>query len=340
MNSVQARRYAVAVIGATGMVGEAVLSLLAERDFPAGKIHALASARSFGEDVDYGGRSLPVGDLAAFDFAGVDLAIFAVPPAVAAEGIPRAVAAGSVAIDLSGQFADEADVPLVVPEANPEALADCGRRGVVASPGIVSALIPVLKPLHAAAGIVRLRLGLCQPVSAAGRGAVEKLARQTAALLSAQPVELAPDEIQAAFNVVPATLAEAAGDGPPPASRLAQDIRRVLGDAQIAIDASVMRVPVFFGYSCQVWVETREPIEPVTVSKLLGQAPGVALLSSSIRPTAVGHASGRDEVFVGTIRRDQAQACGLYLWVVADNLRKGSALNGVQIAEILIKDYI
>ncbi|WP_267887970.1 aspartate-semialdehyde dehydrogenase [Acidihalobacter yilgarnensis] len=328
------------MVGATGMVGEAVLAILAERNFPARKVHALASARSFGEDMSYGKRSLAVEDLATFDFAGVDLAIFAVPAEVAALHVPRAVSAGCVVIDHSDCYVDDVDVPLVVPEINASALSDYKQRGIIASPCGSAALMPVLKPLHDLVGITRVRLTTCQAVSGGGRLGVEALARQTAALLNAQPAEAGTDNVQTAFNVRPMVGGADADGYTRNESRMMREIRRLLADEGIGVDVALVDVPVFFGHSSVVRLETREALGVEAACDLLRAAPGVLLVELPEQPTAVSHASGRDEVLVGRIRRDQSHPHGLQLWVVADNLRKGAALNSVQIAEILIKDYI
>ena len=328
----------VAVVGATGAVGEAMLSVLAERRFPAGEVVALASERSAGGEVAYGNNEVMVHELAGFDPAGVDIALFSAGAAVSKAHAPRFAAAGAVVIDNSSAFRNDADVPLVVAEVNPEALRQ-RPRGIIANPNCSTMqLMVALAPLHRVAGITRINIATYQSVSGTGRRALEELGRQTAGLLNFQSVEPEVYPVQIAFNVIPHGGEFLDNGYTTEEMKLVWETRKILGDDSIAVNATVVRVPVFYGHSEVVSIETRDKLTAAQARELLADAPGVEVVDEPVPggyPTPVTHASGRDPVFVGRIREDLSHPRGLNLWIVADNLRKGAALNAVQLAELV-----
>ncbi len=334
----------VAVVGATGAVGEAMLEILAARKFPLGNVHALASRRSLGRFVDFGRRQLPVADLAEFDFANVAIALFSAGGAVSAEHAPRAVEAGAVVVDNTSHFRYDDDIPLVVPEVNPGALADYRNRGIVANPNCSTIqMLVALKPIHDAVGIERINVATYQAVSGAGRRAVETLAQQTSQLLNGRPLEGSGDVKQIAFNAVPHIDVFEDNRYTREEMKMVWETRKILGDDSIGVNATAVRIPVFYGHSEAIHIETKAKISAAAVRELMQNAPGVELIdgvATGQYPTAVTDASGRDPVYVGRVREDISHARGINLWVVADNLRKGAALNSVQIAEILAKNYL
>jgi len=335
--------FSVAVVGATGLVGEAMLDCLAARDFPVGDLHLLASGRSAGTAVRYGDRQCRVAELAGFDFEGVDVALFSAGGSVSREHAPRAAAAGAVVIDNTSCFRYDDDVPLVVPEVNPDALAGYRERNLIANPNCSTIqLVVALKPIYDAVGIRRINVATYQSVSGAGRGLVEELARQTALLLNGQPLGKISTPKQIAFNALP-QIDEFEDNGyTREEMKMVWETRKILGDNEIAVNATAVRIPVFFGHSEAVHLETVDKITADEARKLLKKAPGVSLLDERRAggyPTAATEAARDDGVWVGRIRDDISHDRGLSLWVVADNIRKGAALNSVQIAEILVKSY-
>jgi aspartate-semialdehyde dehydrogenase len=331
----------VAVVGATGAVGEAMLATLAERRFPIGELVALASARSAGEGVAFGDDEVMVRDLAEFDPKGVDIALFSAGADISREHAPRFAAAGAVVIDNSSAFRADPDVPLVVSEVNPEAIAN-RPRGIIANPNCSTMqLMVALAPLHREAGIERINVATYQSVSGTGRRALEELGRQTAALLNFQTPEPEVYPVQIAFNVIPHGGDFLDNGYTAEEMKLVNETRRILGDPAIRVNATVVRVPVFYGHSEAVAIETREKLTAGRATELLRAAPGVEVVDERQAggyPTPVTHASGRDPVFVGRIREDISHPNGLNLWVVADNIRKGAALNAVQIAELVARE--
>ena len=334
-------KYKVAVVGATGAVGEAMLAILAERRFPVGELVALASERSAGGYLDFRDEEVLVRELASFDPAGVDIALFSAGGAISREYAPKFAAAGAVVIDNSSTFRYDDDVPLVVSEVNPEALRE-RPRGIIANPNCSTMqLMPVLAPLHRAYGIERVNVATYQSVSGAGRAAMEELGRQTAELLSFQDISPQQFPVQIAFNLIPQIDAFEDNGYTREEMKLVWETRKILGDDNIQVNPTAVRVPVFFGHSEAVNIETRNKVTAEQARALLSQAPGVEVVDERRPggyPTPVTHASGRDPVFVGRIREDLSHPKGLNLWVVADNIRKGAALNAVQIAELLVAD--
>lgn len=332
------RRFKVAVVGATGAVGEALLSILAERRFPAGEVVALASGRSAGDMVAWGDDEVMVHDLAGFDPAGVDIALFSAGGQVSKEYAPAFAAAGAVVIDNSSAFRQDPDVPLVVAEVNPEA-AKQRPRGIIANPNCSTMqMVVALAPIHRAVGIERINVATYQSVSGAGSAAMEELGRQTGALLNFQGAAPERFPVQIAFNLIP-HIDEFMDNGyTREEMKLIWETRRILGDESIQVNPTAVRVPVFYGHSEAVHIETREKIDAARARELLAAAPGVTVVDERAPggyPTPVTHASGSDDVFVGRIREDLSHPRGLDLWIVSDNIRKGAALNAVQIAEIV-----
>ncbi|MBJ7573950.1 aspartate-semialdehyde dehydrogenase [Luteimonas sp. MC1828] len=335
------RQYKVAVVGATGVVGEAMLALLAERGFPVGELVALASERSAGGTIDFGDDEVVIRDLAGFDPAGVDIALFAAGGAVSREFAPRFAAAGAVVVDNSSAFRLDDDVPLVVAEVNPEAVKQ-RPRGIIANPNCSTMqMLVALAPIHRSVGIERINVATYQSVSGAGRGALEELGRQTAALLGFQEADPQRFPVQIAFNLIP-HIDEFLDNGyTREEMKLVWETRKILGDASIQVNATAVRVPVFYGHSEALHIETRGHISAADARALLEAAPGVVVVDERAAggyPTPVTHASGRDGVFVGRIREDISHPRGLDLWVVSDNIRKGAALNAVQIAELVASE--
>ncbi|MBJ6979319.1 aspartate-semialdehyde dehydrogenase [Luteimonas sp. MC1895] len=332
------RQYRVAVVGATGTVGETMLSILAERGFPVAELVALASAASAGSTVAFGDDEVLVRDLAGFDPAGVDIALFSAGGAVSKEYAPKFAAAGAVVIDNSSAFRMDADVPLVVAEVNPQA-ARQRPRGIIANPNCSTMqMVVALAPIHRAAGIERINVATYQSVSGAGRQALEELGRQTASLLGFQGAEASRFPVQIAFNLIP-HIDEFMDNGfTREEMKLVWETRKILGDDAIQVNPTAVRVPVFYGHAEAIHVETREKLTAAQARALLEAAPGVEVVDERVPggyPTPVTHASGNDPVYVGRIREDISHPRGLDLWVVADNIRKGAALNAVQVAELV-----
>ena len=339
------RQFAIAVVGATGLVGETALTVLEERQFPVSQLHALASDRSLGRSVSFRGRSQPVEVLTGFDFAGCDFALFCAGAAVAREHAPRALAAGCIVIDNSVEFRHRDDVPLVVPEVNPAALENFGASGIVASPNCATVqLVVVLKPLHDEAGLERVDVATYQSVSGAGREAVEELARQSVAALSGRGAPETHGAVKPiAFNCVPHIDLFQDNGYTGEEMKIVAETRKILSAPALRVNATAVRVPVFYGHSEVVHLETRRPLPAARARELLENAPGVTVLDARRPggyPTAATEAANRDTVYVGRIREDLVPDRGLNLWIVADNLRKGAATNSVQIAEALARRLI
>ena len=339
-----AEKLNVAVVGATGAVGEAMLEILAERKFPVGKLYALASERSVGKKVKFGNREQDVDDLADFDFSQVQIGLFSAGGSISAEYAPKAAAAGCVVIDNTSHFRYDDDIPLVVPEVNPDAIADYKSRGIIANPNCSTIqMVVALKPIYDAVGIERINVATYQAVSGAGRSAVEELVRQTAMLLNGRPLEIEGDAKQIAFNAVPHIDTFQDNRYTKEEMKMVWETRKIFADDSILVNPTAVRIPVFYGHSEAVHLETRDKISAEKVCELLGNAPGVTLLDgqkSGEYPTAVSESSGNDPVFVGRVREDISHPRGINLWVVSDNIRKGAALNSVQIAEILAKNHL
>jgi aspartate-semialdehyde dehydrogenase len=334
----------VAVVGATGVVGQAMLEILAERKFPVGKVHALASERSVGKTVEFGNRELAVSDLAQFDFSTVQIGLFSAGGSISAEFAPRAVAAGCVVIDNTSHFRYDDDIPLVVPEVNPDAIADCETRGIIANPNCSTIqMVVALKPIYDAVGIERINVATYQAVSGAGRDAMDELVRQTSLLMNGRPLEIDGDAKQIAFNAVPHIDSFQDNGYTREEMKMVWETRKIFGDDSIQVNPTAVRIPVFYGHSEAVHIETKDKISAEEARQLLENAPGVTVIDgreTGQYPTAVTDSSGSDPVYVGRVREDISHPRGLDLWVVSDNIRKGAALNSVQIAEILAKNHL
>jgi aspartate-semialdehyde dehydrogenase len=336
--------YNVAVLGATGAVGETMLAILDQRRFPVGEVHALASSRSAGSELEFRGDTLRVQDVEQFDWSRVQIGLFSAGASVSARWAPIAAAAGCVVIDNTSCFRYEDDIPLVVPEVNPEAIAQYRNRGIIANPNCSTIqLLVALKPIHDAAGIERINVCTYQAVSGTGKKAIDELAQQTAQLLNARPVTAAVYPKQIAFNVLPQIDVFLDNGYTKEEMKMVWETRKIMGDPNILVNPTTVRVPVFYGHSEAVHIETRTKLSAERARALLAQAPGVRVIDERQPggyPTAVTEAAGTDPVFVGRIREDISHPRGLDLWVVADNVRKGAALNSIQIAEELVKTHI
>ncbi len=332
------KTFTVAVVGATGAVGQTMLSILQERRFPVGTLHLLASERSAGEQIEYDGRKITVQDLAGFDPSGVDFALFSAGGSISKEYAPKFAAAGAIVIDNSSAFRMDADVPLVVSEVNPEAL-DSIPRGIVANPNCSTMqMLVALAPIHRAVGISRINVATYQSVSGAGRSALEELGRQTANILSFKDPDPKRFPVQIAFNLIPHIDDFLDNGYTKEEMKLVWETRKILGVESIQVNPTAVRVPVFYGHSEAVHVETRSKITAAEARALLEKSPGLTVVDDRVPggyPTPVTHASGTDAVYVGRIREDISCENGLNMWVVSDNIRKGAALNAVQIAELL-----
>jgi aspartate-semialdehyde dehydrogenase len=332
--------YRVGVLGATGLVGTTILELLAARGFPAAEVRPLASARSAGKQIEWNGSALTVQEVSEDSIQGLDLVLSSAGGKVSAEWTPQIVAAGAVVVDNTSFWRMHEDVPLVVSEVNPDALA--GHKGIVANPNCSTMqMVVALKPLFDEAGIERLVISTYQAVSGTGKAAIDELLEESHAILHGQePASASIYPHQIAFNVLAQAGSFAAGDDHTDEERkLITETRKILGDPSIRVSATCVRVPVVTGHSEAVNVETREPLSPERARELLEAAPGVTVVDepgASRFPMAID-AAGKDDVFVGRIRRDPGNERALDLFVVADNLRKGAATNAVQVAELLVE---
>jgi aspartate-semialdehyde dehydrogenase len=333
----------IAVVGATGAVGEAMMEILEQREFPVGKLYALASERSAGKTVRFRGKSITVSDLAEFDFSKTAIALFSAGGSVSEEHAPRAAASGCVVIDNTSHFRRQEDIPLVIPEVNPGALAAYRSTRIIANPNCSTIqMLVALKPIYDAVGISRINVATYQAVSGTGKAAIEELAGQTARLLNGQPTEAKVYSKQIAFNALPHIDTFEDNGYTREEMKMVWETQKILEDPDITVNATCVRVPVFYGHSEAVHIETNTKITADAARKLLEDAPGVTLTDGredGAYPTAVTDGAGSNPVFVGRIREDISHPTGLNLWVVADNLRKGAALNSIQIAELLVKEH-
>jgi aspartate-semialdehyde dehydrogenase len=329
----------VAIAGATGAVGEALVEILDERKFPINQLYLLASERSEGKIVRFRGKSHRVERLDQFDFSQAQIGLFSAGGAVSAEFAPKAAAAGCVVIDNTSHFRNDDDVPLVVPEVNPDRALE-HPRNIIANPNCSTIqMVVALKPLHDAAVIRRINVATYQAVSGAGASGVSELAGQTARLLNGQAVECNVMPVQIAFNAVPHIDDFQENGYTREEMKMIWETQKILEDDNILVNPTCVRVPVFYGHSEAVHIETERKLTAAKARKLLAAAPGVKVLDTATDggyPTAVEQAVGADFVFVGRIREDLSHPTGINLWVVSDNVRKGAALNSVQIAEILL----
>ena len=337
----QQTAYNVAIVGATGAVGEVFLDVLAEREFPIDQLFPLASERSEGETVMLGNKSYTVENLANFDFSQVHYAFFSAGSAVSEKYAPIAAQAGCVVIDNTSVFRNQDDIPLVIPEVNSQALEHYRERNIIANPNCSTIqMLVALKPIYDAVGIDRINVATYQAVSGAGRSAIEELARQTAELLNGQEASIGVFAKQIAFNAIPHIDLFEENGYTREEMKMVRETQKILNDPNIRVNPTAVRVPVFYGHSEAIHVETRDYLGAEEARHLLDQAPGVVLVKDEDYPTAISHAASRDGVFVGRLREDISHINGLDMWVVSDNVRKGAALNAVQIAELLISDSL
>ena len=334
----------VAVVGATGAVGEAMLEILAERKFPAGTVHALASSRSAGKRVAFGDKQLVVQDLDTFDFSQVQIGLFSPGASVSKIYAPKAADAGCVVIDNTSQFRYDDDKPLIVPEVNAHAIAKYKDTNIIANPNCSTIqMLVALKPLHDAFGITRVNVCTYQAVSGTGKEAIEELSTQTARLLNGLPIEPSVYPKQIAFNAIPHIDDFQDNGYTKEEMKMVWETHKIMEDDSIAVNPTCVRIPVFFGHSESLHIETTRPVTADQARELLTKSPGVVVMDerrSGGYPTAVTESAGNDAVYVGRIREDISTENGLNLWVVSDNVRKGAALNSVQIAESLVQNYL
>ncbi|MDY0136600.1 MAG: aspartate-semialdehyde dehydrogenase [Thiomicrospira sp.] len=338
------KTFDIAVVGATGAVGETILKVLEERNFPVGKLFLLASSRSAGKKLEFKGAWHEVLDLETFDFSQAQIGLFSPGASVSAVYAPKAAAAGCVVVDNTSQFRYDDDIPLVVPEVNPEAIAGYKNRGIIANPNCSTIqMLVALKPIYDAVGIERINVATYQAVSGTGKEAIEELAKQTANLLNIKPVECEVYPKQIAFNCIPQIDVFMDNGYTKEEMKMVWETKKILGDESIKVNPTAVRVPVFYGHSEAVHIETKSKITAMQARTLLEQAPGLVVVDERVNggyPTAVTEAADTNPVYVGRIREDISIENGLNLWVVADNVRKGAATNTVQIAEVLIEKYL
>lgn len=335
--------YRVAVVGATGNVGREMLQILAERNFPADDVVALASARSVGLQTSFGDKAvLKVQDLAKFDFKGIDIVLSSPGAKVSAEHSPRAAKAGAVVIDNTSFWRMDPDVPLVVPEVNPQAIAGYKGRGIIANPNCSTIqMVVALKPIHEAAGIKRVVVSTYQSTSGAGKEAMDELVSQTKSFFVNQTLDPVKFTKNIAFNVIPQIDVFMDDGSTKEEWKMVVETKKIL-DPKIKVHATCVRVPTFVGHAEAVNLELERPLEEDEARRILAAAPGILVVDQRepggyVTPKEV---TGQDGVFVSRIRSDSTVDNGLSMWVVSDNLRKGAALNAIQIAEELIKGYV
>jgi aspartate-semialdehyde dehydrogenase len=335
--------YDVAVVGATGAVGETMMRVLEEMNFPVGNLYPLASSRSVGKTVTFRGKEIDVENLETFDFSKTQIGLFSPGASISAIYAPKAAAAGCVVIDNTSQFRYDDDIPLVVPEVNPKAIAQYKNRGIIANPNCSTIqMLVALKPIYDAVGITRINVATYQAVSGAGKEAIEELSTQTANLLNFKPTQNEVFAKRIAFNVIPQIDVFTENGYTKEEMKMVWETQKILGDANIKVNPTAVRVPVFFGHSEAVHIETRDKITAAQARELLSKAEGIVIMDEQVNggyPTAADVAD-TNPVYVGRIREDISCDKGLNMWVVADNVRKGAATNAVQIAQVLIRDYL
>ena len=338
------KKFNVAIAGATGAVGEALISILEERDFPVAQLFPLASERSAGSTVMFRNKPVKVQSLSEFDFTHAEIGLFSAGGSVSAEFAPKAGRCGCIVIDNTSHFRYRDDIPLVVPEVNPQSIAEYQNHNIIANPNCSTIqMLVALKPIHDAVRIKRVSVATYQAVSGTGKAAVEELAKQTAELLNGRDAECAVYPRQIAFNVLPHIDQFLENGYTKEEMKMHWETQKIFGDAEIMVSATCVRVPVFYGHSEAIQIETENKLSVTEARALLESAPGVELMdgqADGAYPTAFHDSAGQDQVFVGRIREDLSVPNGLNLWVVSDNVRKGAALNSIQIAEELIKSYL
>jgi aspartate-semialdehyde dehydrogenase len=337
------KEYTVAVAGATGAVGNEMITTLEQRKFPVKKLKLLASSRSVGKTIPFRGEEIEVEELNENSFKGVDIGLFSPGGSVSLKFAPIAAASGCVVIDNTSAFRMEKDIPLVVPEVNEHAIKDYKKRGIIANPNCSTIqMVVVLKPLHDAAKIKRVVVSTYQAVSGTGKKAIHELEQQVLAIYGNRKIEANVYPYQIAFNCLPQIDSFIENGYTKEEMKMVNETKKIMEDNGIAVTATTVRVPVFYGHSESVNVEFEKAITPDEARKILSKAPGVKVVddpSKKLYPLAID-AAGKDDTFVGRIRTDESIAHGLNMWIVADNIRKGAALNAVQIAEVLIEKYL
>ncbi|AZG36815.1 MULTISPECIES: aspartate-semialdehyde dehydrogenase [Shewanella] len=335
------QEFNVVVLGASGAVGQTMIEILEQRNFPVAKLFPLASSRSAGETVSFHGKQVEILDVETFDWTQAQIGFFSAGGDVSAKWAPIAGEAGCVVIDNTSHFRNDVDVPLVVPEVNPEAIADFRNRNIIANPNCSTIqMLVALKPIYDAFGISRINVATYQSVSGTGKKAIEELADQCAKLLQGLPSEPSVYPKQIAFNVLPQIDMFMDNGYTKEEMKMVWETQKIFGDDEIVVNPTAVRVPVFYGHSEAIHIETRQPVDAEDVKAVLRDAPGIVLFENDDEyPTVVTDAAGNDAVYVGRVRKDISHSHGINLWVTADNIRKGAALNSVQIAEILIRDY-
>ena len=336
-------KYNVAVVGATGAVGNEMVSILRERNFPVANLKLLASTRGAGTKMEFKGEEYTVEVLNENSFSGVDIGLFSAGGSVSEKFAPIAGKAGCVVIDNTSAFRMDPQVPLVVPEVNAHAIAQYPKKNIISNPNCSTIqMVVVLKPIHDAAGIKRVVVSTYQAVSGTGKRAIKELENQVLAIFSNREIEKSVYPHQIAFNCLPHIDVFFDNGYTKEEIKMVNETKKIMEDNSIGVTATTVRVPVFYGHSESVNIETEKKITPDKVREILSKAPGVVVVDNPKKfeyPLAI-HAAGKDETFVGRIREDESIPNGINLWVVSDNIRKGAALNAVQIAEILIQRYL
>lgn len=338
------KTFNLAIVGATGLVGQAMLSILQQRKFPVNQLYLLASERSSGEAMEFNEQPLVVSELDEFDFKKADIALFTAGSAVSAVYAPKATAKGCLVIDNTPHFRYDDEVPLVIPEVNPEALAGYKKRHIIANPNCSTIqMLVALKPIYDAVGINRINVVTFQSVSGAGKEAFNELVKQAGQLLNGLPIKK-PKAFtqQIAFNVIPHIDEFEENGYTREEMKMVWETQKIFADQEIQVNATAVRVPVFHGHSEAVHIETNKKISANKAKQILKKAPGVLVVDKFANngyPTPVSHPEN-DKVMVGRLREDISHPLGLDMWIVADNIRKGAALNAIQIAEIMIQDYL
>jgi aspartate-semialdehyde dehydrogenase len=341
--SMKKERYNVAVVGATGAVGNEMVSILEERNFPVDKLKLLASQRGAGTKMEFKGKSYTVEVLDENSFTGIDIGLFSPGGAVSQKFAPVAGRAGCVVIDNTSAFRMDPEVPLIVPEVNAHAVAGYHKKNIIANPNCSTIqMVVALKPIHDAARIKRVVVSTYQAVSGTGKRAIKELETQVLAIYNQQEVKREVYPHQIAFNCLPHIDVFLDNGYTKEEMKMVNETRKIMEDPSIAVTATTVRVPVFYGHSESVNIETEKKVTANQVREILLKAPGVVVVDNPKKfeyPLAI-HATGKDETFVGRIREDESIPNGINMWIVSDNIRKGAALNAVQIAEILIEKYL
>lgn len=335
------QEFNIAILGATGAVGEAMFEVLKEREFPIGDLFLLASEESEGKSYRFNGKTIHVNSVEDFDWSQVHIALFAVDAALSEQWAPIATDEGVIVIDSSSKYRYDYDIPLVVPDVNPQAIAEFRNRNIISSPDCLTIqMVVALKPIQDAVGIERINVSTYQSVSGAGKKGIDELAGQTAKLLNGLPVETDAFAQQIAFNCIPQIDMVTENGYTAEEMKMVWETQKIFNDASIQVNPTCVRVPVFYGYAESLHVETQTPIDAEQVMELFENTDGITLFRGIDYPTQVRDGGGKDEVMIGRVRNDISHHSGINMWVVADNVRKGAATNVVQIAEVLIRDYL